>query len=180
MGLFWLLVYWDWLGLMDPWFTIFITVNQALAAGVSQVWVWYGWCGCGCVCGGGGARAARCCLGADVLLRCFVFSVRFFFCFVLLWFFWVVVVVGWFPPPPTRPPSSEGRRVASESQRCAADVKPPRAPPSPQVLFSMAVIELAKPGQEAGASRVRFRFKSRPSRLGGWRAVRSGRPVFLI
>jgi hypothetical protein len=37
MGLAWILVYWNVAGLLDPWFTIFITVNQALAAGVSQV-----------------------------------------------------------------------------------------------------------------------------------------------
>jgi hypothetical protein len=37
MGLAWILVYWNAAGLLDPWFTIFITVNQALAAGVSQV-----------------------------------------------------------------------------------------------------------------------------------------------
>jgi hypothetical protein len=37
MGLLWILVYWNIGGLLNPWFTIFITVNQALAAGVSQV-----------------------------------------------------------------------------------------------------------------------------------------------
>ena len=33
----WLLVYWNVGGLLNPWFTIFITVNQALAQGISQV-----------------------------------------------------------------------------------------------------------------------------------------------
>jgi len=37
MGLLWILVYWDIGGLLNPWFTIFITVNQSLAAGLSQV-----------------------------------------------------------------------------------------------------------------------------------------------
>lgn len=37
LGLLWLLVYWNVGGLLNPWFTIFITVNQALAQGVSQV-----------------------------------------------------------------------------------------------------------------------------------------------
>jgi len=37
MGIVWILIYWDVAGLLDPWFTIFVTVNQALAAGVSQV-----------------------------------------------------------------------------------------------------------------------------------------------
>lgn len=37
LGLLWLLVYWNIGGLLNPWFTIAITVNQALAQGVSQV-----------------------------------------------------------------------------------------------------------------------------------------------
>ena len=37
MGLVWIMVYWNDFGLLNSWFTIFITVNQALAAGVSQV-----------------------------------------------------------------------------------------------------------------------------------------------
>lgn len=37
LGLLWLLVYYDVGGLFNPWFTIFVTVNQALAQGVSQV-----------------------------------------------------------------------------------------------------------------------------------------------
>jgi len=37
LGLLWLLVYWNVGGLLNPWFTIFITVNQALAQGISQV-----------------------------------------------------------------------------------------------------------------------------------------------
>lgn len=37
MGLAWILCYWNVGGLLNPWFTIFITVNQQLAAGISQV-----------------------------------------------------------------------------------------------------------------------------------------------
>jgi hypothetical protein len=37
VGLLWILVYYDTGGLLDPWFTIFITLNQYVAQGISQV-----------------------------------------------------------------------------------------------------------------------------------------------
>jgi len=37
LGLMWILVYYNVGGLINPWFTIFITLNQALAQGISQV-----------------------------------------------------------------------------------------------------------------------------------------------